>query len=79
MAFAVMPIGMPCINRPTTRGTALTTIGNGAFPKTAGELRYRYDGTGDTLVEADINGDGIADLVIRMTGEHALTAGDFVL
>ena len=33
----------------------------------------------NTMVEADTNGDGIADLQIELTGSIALTAADFIL
>jgi len=36
-------------------------------------------GNGDTLVLGDVNGDRKADLRIALTGEMALTAGDFIL
>ena len=32
-----------------------------------------------TIIQADNNGDGIADMVITLTGLHNLTSGDFVL
>jgi hypothetical protein len=55
-------------------------IGTAAFSGTAGELRYRIEGgTGDTIVELDVNGDGLRDMSIRLDGTHALVAGDFVL
>jgi Ca2+-binding RTX toxin-like protein len=55
-------------------------IGTAAFSGTAGELRYRIEGgTGDTIVELDVNGDGLRDMSIRLDGTHNLVAGDFVL
>ena len=55
-------------------------IGTAAFSGTAGELRYRHEaGTGDTLVEMDVDGDGVRDMTIRLTGTHDLVAGDFIL
>lgn len=57
-----------------------TFIGTAAFSGTAGELRYRFEsGTGDTMVELDVDGDGVRDMSIRLTGHHDLVAGDFVL
>jgi serralysin len=35
--------------------------------------------TTDTFVYADLNGDGIADLVIKLVGLHNLSQSDFVL
>lgn len=53
-------------------------LGTGAFTNHAGELRYSVSG-GDALVEADVNGDGLADLAIRLKGVTALGADDFLL
>ena len=53
-------------------------IGNAAFSSTAGELRYFDDGT-DTWVQADINGDGMADFEIALTGVLTLAGSDFIL
>ena len=33
----------------------------------------------DLLLQADIDGDGIADMEIALTGLHTLRAGDFIL
>lgn len=57
---------------------ALAFIGTQAFSRTAGELRATVSGS-NTLVAADIDGDGIADLEVMLTGAHALGAGDFLL
>lgn len=48
------------------------------FSGTAGELRVTGQ-SGDTRVEADLDGDGIADFSVLLTGEHALVADDFLL
>jgi Ca2+-binding RTX toxin-like protein len=47
-----------------------TDIGHAAFGGHAGEVRYEICACGDTLVEADVNGDGVGDLVITLTGAH---------
>ncbi|MGA0539643.1 M10 family metallopeptidase C-terminal domain-containing protein [Neotabrizicola sp. VNH66] len=57
---------------------AFAFIGTGAFTDTRGQLRY-YHANGDTIVEADVTGDGVADFGIRLTGLHNLTASDFIL
>jgi len=41
-------------------------------------VRYELDG-GSTYVQADINGDGVADLSIALIGAAKLVATDFVL
>lgn len=57
---------------------AFTFIGKAAFHRVAGELRYVVDAKG-ALVHADVDGDGVADLTIRLTGVNSLSATDFVL
>jgi len=56
---------------------AFSWIGDGSFSGAAGELRFVQSG-GNTFVEGDIDGDGTADLVIRLDGLHDLVAGDFL-
>jgi Ca2+-binding RTX toxin-like protein len=63
---------------------AFTFIGTANYHKVAGELRYiRYDAAGTasdkTLVTGDINGDGLSDFQIELTGLKTLSAADFVL
>ena len=57
---------------------AFRWIGNGAFTGVAGQLHYAHAG-GNTYVEGDTNGDGVADIVIALTGTINLAAADFVL
>ncbi len=52
-------------------------IASGAFSGTAGELRVVI-AAGNSFVEGDTNGDGLADIVLRLNGTPALTATDFV-
>jgi hypothetical protein len=42
------------------------------------ELRWFWSGS-NTVVEADIDGDGHADLHVTLTGRHSLSADDFAL
>jgi hypothetical protein len=53
-------------------------VGEDGFSRTAGELRFFQQG-GDTIVEADINGDGKVDFQIELEGLFNLTRGDFLL
>ncbi len=57
---------------------AFAFIGSGAFTGVAGQLHYAQ-AAGNTYVEGDTNGDGLADFVIALTGLHGLVASDFVL
>lgn len=57
---------------------AFSFVGDSAFSGTAGELRYAQAG-GQTVVEMDRDGDGVADLYLTLDGLVDLTAADFVL
>ncbi len=51
-------------------------LGSNAFTNVAGQLRYQQTG-GNTYIQGDTNGDGVADFIIRVDGLHTLTASDF--
>lgn len=53
---------------------AFAWVGNAAFTGTAGELRSE-----GSLVQGDINGDGVVDLQIDVVGIDTLRAEDFLL
>ncbi|MDA7424683.1 calcium-binding protein [Thalassococcus lentus] len=53
-------------------------IGDAAFSGTGGELRYEQVG-GNTIVQADRDGDGAADFEIELTGTMDLTESDFLI
>ncbi len=53
-------------------------IGDAAFTGTGGELRYEQVG-GNTIVQADRDGDGVADFEIELTGIMDLTESDFLI
>jgi len=57
---------------------AFSFKGEVAFTKKAGELILSHDG-GHTFVDADVNGDGKADLHIQFEGNLNLVASDFFL
>ncbi len=57
---------------------AFAFVGTAAFSGTEGELRY-FQTASNTIVQADIDGDGVADFGITLIGLHALVAGDFIL
>ena len=53
---------------------AFAFIGAGAFTGTAGQLRYT-----NGLLEGDVNGDGIADFAVTLTGNPGLVVADIML
>lgn len=57
---------------------AFSFIGTATFGNVAGQLRYEQIG-GDTWLQGDIDGNGVADFIIRIDGLHTLTGGDFLL
>lgn len=57
---------------------AFSFIGNGAFSRSAGELRAETIGA-ETYVSGDTNGDGRADFVIHLSGALVLHQSDFIL
>jgi Ca2+-binding RTX toxin-like protein len=60
--------------------TAFTFIGSSAFTGEAGQLRVVANGSAN-VIQADINGDGVADFVVRVTTTDVfpLTRNDFEL
>jgi len=57
---------------------AFTFIGGGAFTHQAGQLRAATS-PGVTTIAGDLNGDGVSDFHIQLTGAVTLQASDFVL
>ena len=57
---------------------AFGPVATGAFTGKAGELLQGAFGA-DTRIQGDVNGDGIADFSMVLTGSHTLGAGNFVL
>lgn len=53
-------------------------VGTGAFTGVGAEVRFEIAGD-DLLVQADTNGDKVADFAILVQGSATLTAADFVL
>ncbi|WP_373505136.1 hypothetical protein [Aestuariivirga sp.] len=59
---------------------AFTFIRAADFTNVAGQLRFaNFGGSDYTVVEGDVNGDGMADFSIGLLGTIALVARDFVL
>lgn len=57
---------------------SFTFIGAAAFSSAAGQLRAVQTG-GNTYAQMDVNGDSVADAMIRLTGLLTLNANDFLL
>jgi serralysin len=57
---------------------AFVFIGLAAFTGVAGQLRY-VSAAGVTTLLMDVNGNGVADMSVRLTGTLPLTASDFIL
>ena len=58
---------------------AFTFIGTRLYSHHAGELRFAVTDPTTTTIAGDINGDGVSDFNIRLTGAIALVVADFVL
>jgi serralysin len=61
----------------TSADDAFTFIGTSAFHNVAGELRYQVEG-GDVRVQADPDGNGIADMEIILDNTTILASSDFI-
>ena len=70
-------LSMVDANGGTPANDVFSFIGAAAFSNVAGQLRAAQSGD-QWLVEGDVNGDGVADLVIAVTGGAPLVASDFV-
>ncbi|MGL4965689.1 MAG: calcium-binding protein [Inquilinus sp.] len=57
---------------------AFTFIGTATYTGVAGQLRYHSDGV-VTTIAGDVNGDGVSDFHIQLTGAIGVASGDFVL
>ena len=57
---------------------AFSFIGTAAYSGVAGQLRF-LSGGAVTTIAGDVNGDGVSDFNIQLTGAIGLVAGDFVL
>jgi Ca2+-binding RTX toxin-like protein len=65
-------------NTAAAGNQAFSFIGSGAFTHQAGQLRATVSG-GATSIAGDLNGDGVSDFQIQLTGAIGLVAADFVL
>jgi Ca2+-binding RTX toxin-like protein len=80
-AFAIDKIDLSAIDAnmlDTDTDSGFNFVGTNAFTKTAGQLRYGNSG-GNTFVYGDVDGDGVADIAIKLFGTHTLTVSNFLL
>ncbi|HYI64426.1 MAG TPA: M10 family metallopeptidase C-terminal domain-containing protein [Allosphingosinicella sp.] len=61
----------------TAENDAFTFIATSAFSNVAGQLRYQVEG-GNARIQADLDGNGIADMEIVVINNTILAASDFV-
>jgi Ca2+-binding RTX toxin-like protein len=57
---------------------AFSFIGSATFSGVAGQLRYT-NYSGNVIIDADVNGDSIADMQILVAGTSFMTGTDFIL
>jgi trimeric autotransporter adhesin len=57
---------------------AFTMINTSAFSNVAGQLRYFVQNS-NTILEGDVNGDGVADCQVQLTGAKTFVAADLLL
>ncbi|MGL4968381.1 MAG: calcium-binding protein [Inquilinus sp.] len=65
-------------NTGTAGNQAFRFLGAGAYTHHAGEMHYYVSGS-DTVVSGDVNGGGVSDFSIVLSGRLILAAGDFTL
>ena len=69
---------LPVASTKSSGGQAFAFIGKAGFHDKAGELRYEVK-SGDTRIQGDANGDGVADFTITIDASLTLKSGDFLL
>ncbi|EHK59128.1 calcium-binding protein [Allomesorhizobium alhagi] len=57
---------------------AFSFIGSAAFSGVAGQLRYT-NYSGNVIIDADVNGDSVADMQILVAGTNFMNGSDFLL
>lgn len=65
-------------NSGTGGDQAFTWLGTGAFSNVASQLRYEVSGSVRNIY-GDVDGDGVADFQLQLTGTRTLTSSDFIL
>ena len=65
-------------NSGTGANDAFAFIGTSAFHNVAGELRYQAEGA-NARIQADLDGNGLADMEIIVSNHTILASTDFIL
>jgi parallel beta-helix repeat protein len=65
-------------NAAHSEAQPMSFIGQASFTSHAGEIRY-VDGDTGITVQADVNGDGMADLEFSLRDVHSISVRDFIL
>ncbi|HEX7929845.1 MAG TPA: M10 family metallopeptidase C-terminal domain-containing protein, partial [Sphingomicrobium sp.] len=63
----------------TSGDQAFAWIGTAAFSNVAGQLRYATTPSGSRTIWGDVDGDGVADFQLQVTGSITFQASDFLL
>jgi Ca2+-binding RTX toxin-like protein len=65
-------------DKSTTYNDYFNFVGTADFSGVARELRYEIASDGlSTTIYGDVDGDKIADFILKLTGSHTLNSGDF--
>ena len=66
-------------NAGTPGDQAFSFIGGNAFTGAAGQLRTQATADGHTVIQGDVNGDGLSDFSIFVVGPAPITGADFIV
>jgi serralysin len=70
-------ISLSALDAKISGGGTASWLGSAAFGHVAGQVHEIISGT-NTVVEGDLNGDGVADYQILLIGHPTLSATDFI-
>ena len=73
------PIPTVRVRARTAGDQAFNFVGTAAFSNVADELRIDTTDPTKTVLSGDVDGDGVADFSIVLTGSIALTGSDLIL
>ena len=81
MGRIVIKIDLSAIDANTVLAgnQAFSFIGSGLYTGVAGQLRFAVTSPGVTTIAGDVNGDGVSDFHISLSGAIGMLGTDFVL